>query len=117
MPFVGYQAGGLAGAVAITVGIFLPAFAFGMVFHRSIERVVANERLHRFLEGVAAGVVGLIAATALELAKSLWTSLTQPLAGLALFAVCLAMAFAWKSKFNLLAIIALAGIGGALFLS
>ena len=115
--FVGYQAGGLAGAVAITVGIFLPAFAFGMVFHRSIERVVANERLHRVLEGVAAGVVGLIAATALELAKSLWTSLTQPLAGLALFALCLAMAFAWKSKFNLLAIIALAGIGGALFLS
>ena len=114
--FVGYQVGGLAGAIAITAGIFLPAFAFGMLFHRSIERVVADGRLHRLLEGVAAGVVGLIAATALELGRSVWQSLTQPLAGLALFAICLALAFAWKSKWNVLAIIALAGVGGALTL-
>ena len=114
--FVGYQAGALAGAVAITAGIFLPAFAFGMLFHASIERIVANDRLHRLLEGVAAGVVGLIAATALELGQAVWIALPQPLPGLALFALCLALAFLWKSKFNVLGIVALAGAGGALLL-
>ncbi len=114
--FVGYQVAGLAGAVAITVGIFLPAFVFGMVMTRSIERITEEERLHDFLEGVAAGVVGLIAATALELARGPLPKLPSlPLAAL-LFAACLAVAYYWKSKLNVLAIVALAALGGwALF--
>ena len=110
--FVGYQVAGLAGAVAITVGIFLPAFLFGMVLTRSIERVTEDERLHDLLEGVAAGVVGLIAATALELALGLMPKLPSlPLAAL-LFAACLAIAYLWKSKLNVLGIVALAALGG-----
>lgn len=114
--FVGYQVAGLAGAIAITVGIFAPAFLFGMVLTRSIERVTEDERLHDFLEGVAAGVVGLIAATALDLASGLLPKLPSlPLAAL-LFAACLAIAYFWKSKLNVLAIVALAALGGwALF--
>ncbi|MEO7602185.1 MAG: chromate efflux transporter [Sphingomicrobium sp.] len=114
--FVGFQVAGLAGAVAITVGIFLPAFVFGMVLTRSIERITEDERLHDFLEGVAAGVVGLIAATALDLARGLVPQLPSlPLAAL-LFAACLAIAYWWKSKLNVLAIVALAALGGwALF--
>ncbi|MBA3669731.1 MAG: chromate efflux transporter, partial [Sphingomonas sp.] len=69
--FVGYQAGGLAGGLAMTAGIFLPAFAFAMLFFDRLELVVENQRLHRFLEGVAAGVVGLIAATTVELAAKI----------------------------------------------
>lgn len=111
--FVGYQAGGLVGAIAITVGIFLPAFAFGMIFTRSIERITADERLHDFLEGVAAGVVGLIAATALDLARGLVPKLPSLPLGAVLFAACLAIAYLWKSKLNVLAIVAVAAIGGA----
>ena len=60
--FVGYLAGGLGGALAMTVGIFLPAFVFPIFLHRQLVAVAENERLRPFLLGVAAAVVGLIAA-------------------------------------------------------
>ena len=65
--FVGYFGGGPPGALAMTVGIFLPAFCFTLFFHDQLERIVDHGALHSFLEGVSAGVVGLIAATTLEL--------------------------------------------------
>jgi chromate transporter len=66
--FAGYVAGGLAGALAITAGIFLPAFAFSMIFFERLEQIVENPALHRVLDGVAAAVVGIIAATCVQLA-------------------------------------------------
>lgn len=114
--FVGYQVSGLAGALAITVGIFLPAFVFGVVLTNSIERVTADERLHDFLAGVAAGVVGLIAATALQLASGLVSNLSSPPLATALFAICLAIAFTWRSKLNVLVIVAIGAGGGWLLL-
>jgi len=65
--FVGYLAGGPAGALVITVGIFIPAFVFPIYFHRQLVAIAENERLHQFLLGVAAGVVGLIAAVTVEI--------------------------------------------------
>jgi chromate transporter len=110
--FVGFQVAGLAGAVAITVGIFLPAFLFGTLFHSRIERVTADTRLHDLLEGVAAGVVGIIAATALDLALSLWPSLAAPFAAAAIFAGGLAIAYFWRSKLAVLAVIAASAAAG-----
>jgi len=65
--FVGYIAGGFAGGVAMTVGIFIPAFVFPIFLHRQLVAVAENERLHPFLLGVAAGVIGLIAAVTVEI--------------------------------------------------
>ena len=65
--FVGYLAGGLVGALLITLGIFIPAFLFPIFFHRQLVAIAENERLHQFLLGVAAGVVGLIAAVTVEI--------------------------------------------------
>ena len=65
--FVGYLAGGLAGALLITLGIFIPAFCFPIFLHRQLVAIAENERLHQFLLGVAAGVVGLIAAVTVEI--------------------------------------------------
>lgn len=65
--FVCYHGGGPLGALAMTAGIFLPAFCFTLFFHDQLERLVDHGALHSFLEGVSAGVVGLIAATTLEL--------------------------------------------------
>jgi len=68
--FVGYLAGGLGGALAMTVGIFLPAFVFPIFLHRYLVAVAENERLRPFLLGVAAGVVGLIAAVTVQIVKT-----------------------------------------------
>ena len=68
--FVGYVAGGLGGGIAMTVGIFLPAFVFPIFLHRYLVAVAENERLRPFLLGVAAGVVGLIAAVTVEIVNT-----------------------------------------------
>ncbi|HWC49200.1 MAG TPA: chromate efflux transporter [Solirubrobacterales bacterium] len=65
--FVGYLAGGLLGALLMTLGIFIPAFVFPIFLHRQLVAIAENERLHQFLLGVAAGVIGLIAAVTVEI--------------------------------------------------
>ncbi len=65
--FVGYVAGGLTGALVMTLGIFLPAFIFPIFLHRQLVAVAQNARLHPFLLGVAAGVIGLIAGVTLHI--------------------------------------------------
>lgn len=92
--FVGYLGGALAGALAVTVGIFLPAFAFTLIGHGTIERVVETPGLHAFLDGVAAGVVGLIVAAVIRLFPTSVPDL--PAAGIA--AIALAILWLWQSK-------------------
>jgi chromate transporter len=65
--FVGYIAGGLAGSLAMTLGIFIPAFVFPIYFHRVLVAVADNQRIRPFLLGVAAGVIGLIAAVTVDI--------------------------------------------------
>ena len=65
--FVGYVAGGLAGGLAMTLGIFIPAFVFPIFFHRGLVAVAENPRIRPFLLGVAAGVIGLIAAVTVDI--------------------------------------------------
>ena len=114
--FVGYLAGGLPGALAITAGIFLPAFSFALLFYDRLEQVIENERLHRLLEGIAAGVVGLIAVTALQLGWNVAQKLPSPTIGFAIFAASLALLYLWKSKLNVLAVIVgSAAIGAVAF--
>lgn len=115
--FVGYIAGGFDGALAMTAGIFLPAFAFALLFYERLERVVEDQRLHRFLEGVAAGVVGLIAVTAVQLGLSVSRSVPSLLAGAALFAAALATLYLWRSKLNVPAVVLGSAIAGAILFS
>ncbi len=65
--FVGYITGGLVGGLAMTLGIFIPAFVFPIFFHRQLVAMAENQRLHPFLLGVAAGVIGLIAAVTVDI--------------------------------------------------
>jgi chromate transporter len=106
--FVGYLGGGPWGAVAMTAGVFLPAFAFTLLGHDLMERLVQQPRLHAFLDGVAAAVVGLIAGTALALMRLS----VDDLAALVLFAVVLAVLFASKARLVIPAVIAGAALWG-----
>jgi chromate transporter len=68
--FIGYQVGGVAGAVAATVGIFLPSFVLVALVHPFLPRMRASRRLAALLDGVNAAALGLIGAVALELARA-----------------------------------------------
>lgn len=94
--FVGYVAGGLGGALAITAGMFLPAFAFSLVLFDRLEALVENPAAHRLLAGVAAAVVGIIAATFLQLGLATGPRVSPSLAGIVLF--LLALAIAWRVR-------------------
>src|SRR5689334_2871401 len=65
--FVGYIAGGFAGALLATFFVFLPSFVFVMVGVHYIEKVRENRLIQAFLAGVSAAVVGVIAVVSLDL--------------------------------------------------
>lgn len=108
--FVGYIAGGLAGALVITLGIFLPAFVFPIFFHRQLVAIAENDRLHPFLLGVAAGVIGLIAAVTVTILETSVVDVWTALIALGAFAAL----NRWHSKLTVVYVMAVAGVVGAL---
>ena len=114
--FVGFVAGGWVGAVAMTVGVFLPAFAFSMIFYERLETVVADERLHRALAGVAAAVVGIIAATSVQLASATLQRVPSAPVAVAIFLAAFAAVWFWKSRYAIAVVLAgCATVGWGLF--
>jgi len=108
--FVGYIAGGLAGALVITLGIFLPAFVFPIFFHHQLVAVAENERLHPFLLGVAAAVIGLIAAVTVTILETSVTDVYTALIALGAFAAL----NRWHSKLTVVYVMAVAGVIGVI---
>lgn len=108
--FVGYLGGGPLGALVLTIGIFLPAFAFTLIGHRQMERLVENQATHAFLDGVTAGVVGLITATAIEILN---VTLHGQMAWV-IFVLALLMLFRWKAKAAVAVVVISAGLVGLL---
>jgi chromate transporter len=108
--FVGYIAGGLTGALVITLGIFLPAFVFPIFFHHQLVAVADNERLHPFLLGVAASVIGLIAAVTVTILETSVTDVYTALIALGAFAAL----NRWHSKLTVVYVMAVAGVIGAI---
>jgi chromate transporter len=106
--FVGYVGGGWAGALLMTVGIFLPAFAFTLLGHDALERLVHQPRIRVFLDGVTAGVVGLIAGTTLVLLR---TSVTNAETAI-VFSLALGVLFRWKGRLLVPLVICCAGLWG-----
>jgi chromate transporter len=108
--FVGYMAGGLIGALVMTLGIFIPAFVLPIFLHRQLVAIAENERLHQFLLGVAAGVIGLIAAVTVEIVRTSVVDVYTALIALGAFA---ALNY-WHSKLTVVYVMAAAGLIGAL---
>ena len=106
--FVGYLGGGAVGAVTMTIGVFLPAFAMTLIGHAYMERLVENQATHAFLDGVTAGVVGLIGATALGILNDTVTGLTAWV----IFALALLALFQMKARWAVAVVVVGAGVLG-----
>lgn len=68
--FIGYLLAGTSGAVVATVGIFLPAFLCTAASVVLLHRVRESTAARRFLQGVNAAAVALIALAALALGRA-----------------------------------------------
>lgn len=113
--FAGYVVGGPAGALAITAGMFLPAFAFSLLLFERLEAVVENPALHDGLAGVAAAVVGIIAATFVQLVQVTALRVDHPWAAAMLAAIALLLIWRLKGAWVTPAIMGGGALAGWLF--
>jgi chromate transporter len=93
--------------------MFLPAFSFSLVFYERLEALAEHKRLQLFLAGVAAGVVGLITVTVLDLARTAAVQTPNRLLSVAIFAAALAVLYRWKSKLATPVVLAIGALVGA----
>ncbi len=68
--FIGYLLGGLPGALLATAGIYLPAFAIVALSGSLIPRIRRSVWASRFLDGVNAAALGLMAGVTWSLARA-----------------------------------------------
>ena len=106
--FVGYLGGGPLGALALTAGVFIPAFSFTLIGHDLFERLVENKQVHSLLDGVTAAVVGLIAVTAVRLFQ---TALPD-FPAIGIFILALFALYRWKAKTAIAGVMLGAGLLG-----
>jgi len=90
--FVGYLVAGFWGAVAATVGIFLPSFILVLVAAPILQRHRANRNVQGFVKGAYAAAIGTILGASLLLGRIAIGDWLTILIGLA----SLAVLFRWK---------------------
>ena len=103
--FVGWQLGGATGALAATLGIFLPSFLFVAFLNPLLPRLRRSAIMSAFLDTVNVASIGIIISVIVEMSRETlldWRTIVIALAG---FAVTF-----WFRKLNAAFIIA----GGAL---
>ncbi|GBO56799.1 chromate transport protein ChrA [Pseudanabaena sp. lw0831] len=111
--FIGYLVAGNLGAIAGTIGIFLPAFILVPLINPFVARLRKSPWTAGFLDGVNAASIGLMAAVALELGRGtlidLWTIIVAIVSLLVLlkfpkvnsaWLVIAGAAIGWLIKFN-----------------
>lgn len=68
--FVGYQLQGIPGAIAATVGIFLPSFVFVAILNPLIPKLRQSKWASAFLDAVNISAVGIMIAVVFRLGQS-----------------------------------------------
>jgi chromate transporter len=97
------------GGLAMTVGIFIPAFVFPIFFHRGLVAIADNPRVRPFLLGVASGVIGLIAAVTVEIVGASVVDVYTAILAVAAFAAL----SRWHGKLTVLWVVLGCGVVGA----
>ena len=86
--FIGYVVGGWIGAVAATIGIFLPGFVLVWMTHGIVDRVRASASLAHLLDGLNLASNALLIGVLITLVRNLDSSaMNGVLVGLALLAL------------------------------
>ncbi len=58
--FIGYQLNGIGGAIAASIGIFLPSFAFVFILNPLVKKLRSSKRLSYFLDTVNIAAVAIM---------------------------------------------------------
>jgi chromate transporter len=106
--FVGYLVGGWAGAVAASVGIFLPAFVLVAATHGLVERIRSSPALSRLLDGLNLASNALLIGVLATLTRSVGLS------GFNLGVAALAATALAIGRMGPTSVLVLAGLLGAL---
>jgi chromate transporter len=110
---IGYIIAGLPGAIAATLGIFLPSFVLVILTAPLIPKMRQNAFLGAFLSGVNAGVIAAILVTLVDLAgASIRTVEGTALSPLAILLAVGALALLIRTKINATWLILAGGIVG-----
>lgn len=96
--FIGYMLAGWPGALAGTVGIFLPAFLFVAALTRLLPKLRRSAWMAAFLDAVNVSAVGLMAVVSIRLGQAALVSWPAWL----LFATALILAVRWNVNSALL---------------
>lgn len=107
--FIGYVLAGWQGAIAGTVGIFLPAFLFVAISGKLLKSLRSSELTSRFMDGVNASALGLMAAVLVEMGGAALLDVTTVI--IALVSVVLLVRF----KLNSAWLIAAGAVIGSCF--
>jgi chromate transporter len=85
--FIGWQMGGLNGALAATAGIFLPSFLFVAFLNPLVSKLRRSKVMSVFLDTVNMASIALILAVCVEMGRSSitdWKTILIAIAGLAI---------------------------------
>ena len=85
--FIGWQVAGLPGAIAATIGIFLPSFLFVALLNPYIPKLRKSKIMSAFLDTVNIVSVAIILAVCLEMGRASITDWRTTLIAIAGFAV------------------------------
>ena len=103
--FIGWQLNGFWGAVAATIGIFLPSFVFVSILNPLVPKMRKSKWISAFLDAINIGAVAVIIAVCVEMGKDTLTDWRT----IAIAVISLVIVFVFK-KLNSAFIV----IGGAL---
>ena len=106
--FIGYKVAGLAGATVATVGIFLPPAVLMVLATRALKYIKKSSAIKAALRGVRPAVIGMIAAAAVVIAK------TVPQTGVSLAIFLAALLALLKFRLEVVWLIPAAGLAGLL---
>ncbi len=113
--YVGSHVSGLAGAACATLGVVLPSFIVILIVARAYERFRRSRLVEGALSGLRPGVVGLLAAAALSIAKNVFfpngfVFSAKTAAALAIFALILYLALKKTHPIKLICLSAALGL-------